>query len=290
MLQHWKTILTFVLLPFCSFGQNLKNASESQKMNLPKQTIEPSLDPRLQQAWDIIDEIKSTNPKDNVKVELRSGLLQVFANNTDAIDLNRLSTIPFVGAESYVKIYNDLGAEARFIYAQNFLFPTSPGSPNKEDAFQMTTDGGLRYRFILDNTQIEDAVAVKLLYSQTTNNFKIKNLNELYMKSYTGVILGVERSIPVTPKIGILASLDVNFIQDTKSDSTADFVKSGVGFSMRGAAHYKVNWFGIISKIGGAYWQGGMVNRLSPGSQNDFSKTSHVQTFRAVSLSLMGQF
>jgi hypothetical protein len=154
----------------------------------------------------------------------------------------------------------------------------------------MTTDGGLRYRFILDNTQIEDAVAVKLLYSQTTNNFKIKNLNELYMKSYTGVILGVERSIPVTPKIGILASLDVNFIQDTKSDSTADFVKSGVGFSMRGAAHYKVNWFGIISKIGGAYWQGGMVNRLSPGSQNDFSKTSHVQTFRAVSLSLMGQF
>lgn len=263
-------------------------------MKLPEQKIEQkieqSLDPRIRQAWEIIDEIKATNPKDNVKIELRSGLLQVFSNNTDSVELNRLSTIPFIGAESYIKIIRNLGAEARFVYAQNAVFPTSPGSPNKEDAFQMTTEGGLRQRFILDDTQIEDAVAIKLLYSQTSNNFKIRDVNEIFMKSYTGVIFGIERSIPVTPKIGILASLDVNFIQDTDSDSRVEYLKTGIGFSMRGAAHYKVDWFGLISKIGGAYWQGGMVNRLAPGAQSDAGKTSHVQTYRAVSLSLMGQF
>lgn len=279
---------TLLIGPSLALAQNA--SPPTQRMPLPEQKIEKSLDPRIKTAWEIIDEVKAANPPDTFKVELRSGLLQIFSNNTDSIELNRLSTIPFVGAEGVLKIWENVAFETRFTHAQNLIFETSPGSPNKSDAYQMSVDAGLRYRFILDATQIEDYVALKALYSQTTNNFKLRNLNELYMKSYTGGILGVERSIPVTPRIGILASLDLNLIQDTKSDTNADFVKTGVGFSMRGAAHYKVNWFGVISKIGGAYWQGGIVNRLAPSSQSDFGKTSHVQTFRAVSLSLMGQF
>lgn len=291
-MKHLGICILFLLplLSVTAWGQAPQADAGSQKMNLPNQPIKSALDPRIQTAWDIIDEVKASNPRDNFKIEFRSGLLQIFSNNTDAIELNRLSTVPFVGGDAILKLYHNLAAEGRVTYAQNLIFPTTPGSSNKEDAYQMMTDGGLRYRFILDETQIEDFVAIRALYSQTQNNFKIRNANELYMKSYTGMILGVERSIPVTPRIGIVASLDVNFIQDTKSDSNADFVKSGVGFAMRGAAHYKVDWFGLISKIGGAYWQGGMVNRLSPNSQSDFAKVSHVQTFRAVSLSFMGQF
>lgn len=255
------------------------------------------VDPRIKEAYQIIDAIKDTNPPDAFRIEYRQGLMQVFSNSIDAVELNRLKSIPFIGIETVTRISNDLGLEARGYYARNFLFEHEASSPNKDDAFQYSYDAGPRYRFILDPTQIDDYVAIKLLYHNTTNNFKLADSRYVFMKQYNGIVLGVERSIPVTTKIGILASLDLNYITRATTDSTAELETTGIGFMMRGAAHYRVNWFGLTSRIGGAYWQGGFVNRFSPSASSTtdadsdaYGKTSHVQTFRAVSVSYTVHF
>lgn len=287
-------MLTLSLLVTSSQAYGQSNAKPAEKatqdlsgdkLELPTLKIESAVDPRITQSYEIIDDIKSRNPPDNFRAEVRSGLLQVFTNSPDSVELNRLKTLPFIAIESTVQATDNIGLEIRGYYARNFLFPTTPGSPNKSNAYQMSYDAGIKYRFILDATQIDDNVSLKLLYHNTTNNFILANQNTIFMKSYQGVVAGVERSIPVTPKIGILASLDLNFISQAKSDSNEEFINQGIGFQMRGNCYYRTDWFGVASRIGAAYWQGGFVNRFTPGSQSNTGRTSHVQTFRAVSLS-----
>ncbi len=270
-----------------------KTKNESPALASPSSKIDSTYDPRIRQSYDIIDEIKSQNVPDHFKIEFRSGLMQVFANSAGSVELNKLKSLPFVGLETVTRIDEHWGIEARGYYAKNMVFaPTG-----NRDRYQTIFDVGVRYRFILDQTQIDDAVILKILYHSLQNNFLLRNSSGeevtetsdgrtgVYMKAYTGYIAGLERSIPITPKIGINAGLDLNFIQDAKSDSTTEYLKTGIGFQVRGQMTYRLDWFGMASRIGAAYWQGGMVNRFSPGAQADIEKTSHVQTFRAVSMS-----
>jgi hypothetical protein len=276
-------ILFLVCHPLASF------AEDSQPMTLPEQKID-STDVRIKESYQIIDDIKAQNPPDAFRIEYRQGLMQVFSNSQDSIELNRLKSIPFFGLETTTKLYENIGFDARGYYAKNFLFETGEFSPNKADAVQYNYDLGFRYRFVLDATQIDDYVAVKLLYTRTVNNFNLIDTAQIYMKEYTGIAACLERNIPVTPKIDILASLDLNYILNAESDTTGTYEQTGIGFMMRGAAHYRVDWFGLNSRIGGAYWQGGAVNKLTDETRVSAGRSSHVQTFRAVSASYVINF
>ena len=259
------------------------------QMQLPP--VKVDVDPRLQESYDIIDEIKKQNPPDIERIEFRSGLLQLFSNSPDGIELNELKTLPFWGLESVTHFSKAWGIEVRGYYAANVVFPVPADSPNGTSAYQLSYDGGISYRVVLDATRAQNYVAIKALYHSTENNFKIKSgSNSIFMKSYRGFSFGVERSIPVTPKIEINGDLDTVFINEAKSDSTEEFVQTGIGFHVRGSCSYRVDWFGDYSRIAAAYWQGGFVNRFSPGSQDTTGRTSHVQTFRAVSLSMVMNF
>lgn len=285
-------LFMFLLALCCLYSLNANSEdvksskNETQTLDLPTMKIESATDPRIKQAYQIIDDIKKRNPPDNFKIEVRSGLLQIFANSTDSIDLNRYKSLHFMGIDASAMFSEKWGLEARTYYAKNYLFPTESGSPNGPNAYLATTEGGLRYRMILDAAQIDDYVVLRLLYHSQVNNFKLRETTGVFVKSYSGIVAGIERSIPVTPKIGILANLDLNMIQSAKTDSDAEIVSTGVGFQMRGSMYYEVNWLGTVSRLGAAYWQGGLVNRFSPASQQNTGKTSHVQTFRAVSMSL----
>lgn len=287
-MNYFKTISLLAFL----LAANSQAFAQQKEIALPPVKVDSAYDPRIKQSYEIIDDIKSRNVPNRFKAEVRAGLLQTFANSPGSIKLNQYKSLSFIGLDTVTNYYKNWGLELRGYYARNLLFEVESGSPNAE-AYQTVLEGGFRYTFVLDETQIDDYVAVKLLYHSTNNNFLMSCSSEeencshdlIYMKSYSGIVGGLERSIAVTPKIGIVASLDLNFIQDTKADTNIEYLKDGIGFTVRGQMTYRVDWFGIASRFGGSYWQGGMVNRLSPGAQQDNGRTSHVQTFRAMSLS-----
>jgi hypothetical protein len=81
-------------------------------------------------------------------------------------------------------------------YTQNILFGGK--TINGSNTYQYGLDGGLRYLFFLDATEREDYIALKLMYHTTKNNFVLSSPNNVFMKSYRGVFVSFERSLPVT--------------------------------------------------------------------------------------------
>lgn len=244
------------------------------------------------EAQNILDQIKLQNKYRNGYVSLFVGAMQIATpQSEDPLMLNSESIVPVVGAEGDLRIWNEWGFTFKISHAQNMLGPTSTNElhPNGTSAYQQMLEACLRYKFILDETNVKNFVLVKLGNYSMSNNFELfsTNLPEKpngYMKAINAVQLGVERSIPATPQFDIKGGLDVFYVYSSDSDTTTPFKKTGSGFQFKGEVHYNFKMFGVPAKWGGGYTLGVFYNRLaSAQAESDTGHTSLVQSYRTLS-------
>ena len=244
----------------------------------------------------IVESIIEDQSPNNIKYTFRSGLFQLTQNSTDAVNLNEPGYLPFFGFEGFVNIIDNFGLEARFQYAQNFLLPSSTPERNGTGAYQMVYDLGARYTWILDPTRTENHFVFKFMFHSYSNNFEVfdsddeTNKGVIYVESYRALLGGIERSFYVTPIITVIASLDGLLITNLSSDSVLQVDQQGLGFQIRGEAFLDLSVVGVPGRLGGAYWQGAYTNQFKDVNDSDIDaettgKASHVQAFRAVSVS-----
>ncbi|MCB0394732.1 MAG: hypothetical protein KDD25_09240 [Bdellovibrionales bacterium] len=155
----------------------------------------------------------------------------------------------------------------------------------------------MRYTFVLDATETLNFFGFKIMSHTLKNNFKVFNPTDLdddsqpyiHMSDYQALIVGIERSFQITPAISLLASLDFLSIQNTKSDTSQEFEKSGLGFQVRGEVFYRMDLLGVPGRMGLMYWQGAYTNEVKnvddASSENEnLGRSTHVQSFRNITL------
>lgn len=231
-----------------------------------------------------IDEIKSKNPNSNKKINFRTGLLQV-VSNIKGIQLNADNTMAAVALETQWEIYKNFGFEARALLAQNSVYQPI-NDMNKSDKNMVSFDVGGRYVWEFDPTRKGNYFAAKLLFHSSSNNFELEDSSEEFlMSSYSGILGGVERAIPITKEIAIEASLDGIIITDSTHKSSLDTEKNGFGLQVRGELFYIIGLLAKRDRIGIAYWQSAFNNEFTDSSKEDRARKSFVQTFRMISIS-----
>lgn len=231
-----------------------------------------------------IDEITSKNPSSNKKITARTGLIQV-VSNIKGIQLNANNTLLALALESQWALHKNWGLEVRGLFAQNSLFPPTT-TMNSSDKSMLSFDIGGRYVWEFDPTRKGNYFAIKFLYHNTTNNFELEDSDEeMLMNSYTGIMGGIERSIPITKDIAVEASLDGVILINSKHKSSLSTEKNGFGLQVRGEMFYILGWLTKKDRFGISYWQSAFNNEFIDSSKEDKARKSFVQTFRMISFS-----
>ena len=175
----------------------------------PPKTDEQNLTkPRWAEVNAILDDIKIQNPPRSHRMIFKVGLIQLIPNTADAVLLGQDSNLISLGATYITNPWDNIGLEIRGIYGQN-VFPNS-ASPNDASAYTYWLDLGPRYTFYLDNTKLDNNLAFKLLFHDNGSNFKLladTTTNKYtFVTHYQSFSFSVERSLPVTRKLGVFAS------------------------------------------------------------------------------------
>ncbi|MDZ4676625.1 MAG: hypothetical protein SGI74_03865 [Oligoflexia bacterium] len=237
--------------------------------------------------WDevnsIIDEIREQNPPRNYRFKIKTGLVQMITNTADTVKLGQNGNLYAIGGEAVSNFWGNLGIEARGIYAQNIV--PDVASTNKADAYMTWLDIGPRYTFYFDNTRLDDNLAFKILYHQSDSNFKLMDTTDkLFITQYKGISFAIERSIPITRKLGVLAAFDLLQIFSAQTPSRLKVVQYGYGFEIQGEIYYQLDIFGKVVRMGVSYWQQGNENNLE---DKDFlARNSQFQLARSIFLNL----
>ncbi len=198
-------------------------------------------------------------------------------------DIMELVNMYSIGGEAVSNLWGNLGLELRGIYAQNVVPETT--SINKADAYISWLDFGPRYTFYFDSTRLDDYLAVKILYHQSDSNFKlIDTQDKIFITHYKGLSFAVERSIPITRKLGVLASFDLLQIFSAQTPSRLKVVQYGYGFEIQGEIYYQMEIFSRVMRMGVSYWQQGNENNLE--NKDLVARNSQFQLARSIFLNL----
>lgn len=283
-----KTLITTLLI--CGVSSSVAFAAPEEKKPEPVRNVSA--------AQALIDEIKAKHPPENGSFNFRLGVTQIETNTTNAINLNEEGVLPILGIEGRVDLIENLGLEIRGYYASNSLYASSTPEVNGTGAYEYSYDVGVRYTFILDETEVQNYFGFKVMSHTVHNNFEIINPDDLtddskqyiHMSDYQALSLGIERSFQITPDISLLASLDMMSILNSKSETAQNFESNGLAFQVRGEVFYRVDLFGIPGRVGGMYWQGAYTNKITDvddlnAENQNLGRSSHVQSFRTISFS-----
>lgn len=247
---------------------------------------------RWPEVYSLIDSIKSQNPPVNVRTTLKFGVIQMQTNTTEVLG----ESLPCAGFEGSANIFRGFGIEAKYIYAQGSI------------ANITWLNFGPKYTFYFDSTQLDDFLALKVLYHQnassiivpepsTTTGAVSTSNTPFFVTSYTGTLLGVERGIPITKKLGVLASFDLLLIQDASYPKTNlgwAIKNSGYGFQLQGELYYKFLLFSKNMRFGVSYWQQGNDTEFDrtnfAAGAPDANKHSYFQLARTIFFNLSTSF
>ena len=145
---------------------------------------------------------------------------------------------------------------------------------------------------------MDDYLAVQILYHRNDSNFKlgtqvanVDTSNYIYMTHYDGISGSIERSIPITRKLGVLASFDLLQIINATSPSTLPFKQTGYGFQIEGEIYYQMMIFSSPFRVGVSYWQQGNENEFDEStSKGILGRNSYFQLARAITINLSTRF
>ncbi len=271
-----KIILLIILLSSLRIVAEAATAEEQNKyMDLQKS--------KWQEIYNLIDEIKVQNPPHHYSFQARLGLMQISSNSVDdPVKLGLGSNLPAVGINGSSNFLGNFGLEGRLIYAQNLV--SDPDSVNKSSAAIYWFDFGPRYTFYLDSTRLDNNITLKVLYHVNDSTFKLTSNDLMFVTHYFGVSGSVERSIPITRKLGVVASLDLLQILSATSPSNKVLSPSGYGFEVHGEIYYLMELFQHPTRVGFSYWQQGNNNDFGDSAKGFFAKNSYFQLARALFL------
>lgn len=184
----------------------------------------------------ILDDIKIQNPPRSHRLIFKVGLIQLIPNTADAVVLAG-SQLDFSGGHLH---HQPLGQhrpqDFGRIAVQN-IFPNGT-SPNDSTAFTYWVDLGPRYTFYLDDTKLDNNLALKLLFHDNGSNFRLladtSSNKYTFVTHYQSFAFSVERSLPVTRKLGVLASFDLQMITQASSPGSQHLLPVGYGFEIQG--------------------------------------------------------
>jgi len=248
---------------------------------------------KWEEVQSIIDDIKTQNPPDTVKLRIRLGAIQTITNNqgsSDGIQFGQSGASLGFGLDGSINLFGNLGLEARETYTQNLL--PAPSSPNQGQAYISWFDAGPRYTFYLDSTRLDNNVVIKVLYHENYNNLILDPTlpTFLWVNFYSGVSGSVERNIPITNKLGIMGMFDLLQIFNTSSPTinsntsttNSSIAKSGYGFEIHAEVYYKILWGKMPMRMGLMYWQQGNQSELDDSIKSAQGRNSYFQTSRAI--------
>lgn len=223
----------------------------------------------------ILQEIQKENFYKKGSFDIRTGLLQVSANKpADPLKLNSRNEMPFVEIAYDRQLHKLWGLSISFLHAQNAL---GSGTLNTTSAYQQSYQLGAHYKKILDETMIKNYLMFKIQYYGMANNFKLGNPQDFYIKSESGLLLGVERSLPATELFDIRGSFDFIYITDVTTESILDYRKTGNGLQLRADAFYNHS---KVTRYGLGYGISAFFNKYSdPGFE---ARDRHTQTYKAL--------
>jgi hypothetical protein len=225
----------------------------------------------------ILGDIEKENFFKKGALDIRTGLLQVSANKqADPLELNGRDEMPFVELVYERQVKERWGVTGSFLHAQNAL---GTGSLNTTSAYQQSYQLGVQYKIILDETMIKNYTTFKVQYYGMANNFKLINDQLFYAKAESGILLGVERSIPATELFDIRGGFDFIYVTKIKSESVTLARPTGNGLQMRAEGFYN---FSKVSRLGLGYSISAFFNKYL---DEDFEgRDRHTQTYKALYL------
>lgn len=240
---------------------------------------------KWQEVYGLIDEIKVQNPPRRYSIQGKVGLTQIITNSTgEPVNLGLSGNLPTIGLNYTSNFAGNWGAEAKLVYAQNLL--PAEGSPNQAGAYIYWLDVGPRYTLYLDSTRLDNNLSFKILFHMNQANMQLTSPDLFFVNSYTGFSLSVERGIPITRKLGVVASLDLLQILDARSPSIKEVTKSGYGFEVHGEIYYMIEMFNKPTRLGFSYWQQGNSNDFGDDPANSskqfYGKNSFFQIARSL--------
>ncbi|MCC6277062.1 MAG: hypothetical protein IT289_04005 [Oligoflexia bacterium] len=292
-----KNILILIFIPWMALAQEKDQQNAKAKatpapapavVSKPKtNSVEPEL-PLQPSKWlevnSIIDEIKEQNPPRNFKLKAKAGLVQMIVNTDDPIKLGLGSNLPAIGFEGVANVFGNFGLEARSIFAMNLV--PDPTSPNTASSYIYWLDIGPRYTLYMDSTKLDNNLAFKVLFHHNQSNFQITDpVNRLYVTKYSGASFGIERSIPITRKLGVVGEFDLVQIFSTSTPSTIAVKQYGYGFEIQGEIYYQMELFGKPWRVGVSYWQQGHESEVD--AKDNFRRNSQFQVARALFINLV---
>lgn len=239
----------------------------------------------------ILDQMKKSDPRGENYFNIRLGATQILSN-TSGLETSPNKTLLTMGFDFNSRLFDNLYIEARYAKHTNTIAPTtlsSDDSVSLSNLYQSSTDVGIKYRVILDETKPSNYLGFKLLAHNTTNNFILADSGAaIVINKYDGWVLGVEKGIPITSNLGIDASLDMININKVQESSEFTVSNTGVGFVVRGEVYYTFELGGQRLRAAMAYWQSGMVNEFDEDDKElfDIPRQNQVQTYRMISGSL----
>lgn len=225
----------------------------------------------------ILKDIQKENFYKKGAFDIRTGLLQVSANKpSDPLKLNSRDEMPFFELVFERQFHKRWGVVASFLHAQNVL---GTGTFNTTSAFQQMYQLGFQNKIILDETMIKNYTTFKIQYYGMNNNFKLQNPQDFYIKSESGLLLGVERSIPATELFDIRGSFDFVYITSVDTESILDYKPHGNGLQLRADLFYNHS---KTSRFGFGYGISAFFNKYTdPGFE---ARDRHTQTYKALYL------
>ncbi|MBK9293966.1 MAG: hypothetical protein IPM57_05900 [Oligoflexia bacterium] len=240
---------------------------------------------KWKEVYNIIDNIKTKNPPRRYSIQGRAGLTQLITNSTgEPLNLGLGGNLPTIGLSYKSNFAGNWGAEAKLVYAQNLI--PAEGSPNQSSSYIYWLDLGPRYTLYLDSTRLDNNLTFKILFHLNGSNMALTEPDLFFVHQYMGYSFSVERGIPITRKLGIIASLDLLQILDAKSNSTKQVTGSGYGFEVHGEIYYMIELFNKPTRLGFSYWQQGNSNDFGDDPTNSskqfYSKNSFFQIARAL--------
>lgn len=242
---------------------------------------------------EIIRKMKTSDPGTENYLNIRLGAIQILSNTT-GLETSADKTLLSTGLDLNFRIWGNVYFESHYAKHTNTLTPanlSTDATISLKNLYQESTDVGLKYRIILDETKPSNYLGFKLMAHNTTNNFYVADPTAaIIITQYDGFVLGVEKGIPITSNLGIDASLDMISITKIKEVSDFNVKNTGVGFVVRGEVYYALKIGKQKLRLAMAYWQSGMVNEFTAADRELFDRQNQVQTYRMISGSIGAVF
>ena len=263
--------------------------------NAQAETTTDFPDSKWAEVNSIIDEVKSQNSPQNLRLTGSLGLISLQSNTPDSVKLGSGNSVVAIGLTAVANIWNHFGLEAKVLHGRNLI--PADGSPNTAGASITWIDVGPRYTLYLDSSKLDNYLAFKILYHQNDSDFKLVPADPnsipfpIFMTHYAGVSGSVERSIPISKRLGVLASFDLlQIFQASAPTSTSaipiGFAQSGYGFEVKGEVYYQLEIQNSRMRLGVSYWQQGNENEFDNPTKILMSRNSYFQIARSVYLDL----